>query len=56
MIIAVINPDDDSELDNPRWLLFQGNGEPLMMVKVPRDQYMAALSMEDVAAIVERLK
>jgi hypothetical protein len=55
MILAVINPNDDSELDNPRLLLMQGTGEPLMMVKVPRGDYMGALSMDQVAEIVERL-
>jgi hypothetical protein len=55
MIIAVINPNDDGELDNPRLLLMQGTGEPLMMVKVPRGDYMGALSMDQVAEIVERI-
>jgi hypothetical protein len=55
MILAVINPNDDSELDNPRLLLMQGTGEPLMMVKVPRGEYLGALSMDQVAEIVERI-
>jgi hypothetical protein len=86
IVVAVINPDDDSELDNPRLLLLQtsaplyrmvdpsaytltdgssdigpfyemlrddpGPREPVTMVRVPRDQYARALSMEDVANIV----
>lgn len=55
-IVAVINPDDDKELDNPRLLLIQGTREPLMMVKVPRGDYDKALSMEDVARLVETFK
>lgn len=54
--IAIINPDDDSELDNPRLLLIQGTNEPLMMVKVPRGDYMGALSMDQVAELVARFK
>jgi hypothetical protein len=55
-IVAVINPDDDEELDNPRLLLIQGTKEPLMMVKVPRGDYMGAMSMEQLAELVERVK
>lgn len=54
--IAIINPDDDSELDNPRLLLIQGTNEPLMMVKVPRGDYMGALSLDQVAELVARFK
>lgn len=54
--VAVINPDDDRELDNPRLLLIQGTGEPLMMVKVPRGDYMGMLSMQQVAELVERFR
>jgi len=54
-VVAVINPGNDSELDNPRLLLIQSeNGEPMMMIKVPRGDYMGALTMEDVAELVER--
>ena len=54
--IAVINPDDDSELDNPRLLLIQGTSEPLIMVKVPRGDYMGLMTMQQVAELVERFK
>lgn len=55
-IYAVVNPDDDAELDNPRLLLLRvAGGEPMRMVRVPRGDYMGALSMEDVAKLVERL-
>jgi hypothetical protein len=54
---AVINPDDDSELDNPRWLLLRGEkSDALRMVKVPRDQYMGAQSMDDLARIIAALR
>lgn len=57
VIYAVINPDDDSELDNPRWLLLRtGETMPMRMVKMPRDEYMAARSMDEVAEIVARLE
>jgi len=74
-IYAVINPDDDSELDNPRHLLLKVGvvelpeipppedpdepqqqppalREPLTMVRIPRGEYEACLSMDDVAKIV----
>jgi hypothetical protein len=54
--VAVINPSDDSELDNPRLLLIRGSGEPLMMVKVPRGDYMGLMNMQQVADLVERFK
>lgn len=55
-IYAVINPDDDSELDSPRWWLIQNElKEPVRLIRIGREDYMAALSMDDVARIVERL-
>lgn len=54
--VAVINPDDDSELDNPRLLLIQGSEEPLAMVKVPRGDYLGAMSMDQVAELVAKFK
>ena len=55
-IYAVINPDDDAELDNPRFLLIQNEEkEPVALIRVSRDDYMGALTMEHVAEIVERL-
>lgn len=58
-IYAIINPDDDSELDNPRWLLIQvgvqsADGEPpperepVMMVRMPMAGYMACNSHDQV--------
>lgn len=59
-IYAIINPDDDSELDNPRWLLIQvgvqsADGppperEPVMMVRMPMTNYMACNSHDQVQA------
>lgn len=75
-VYAVINPDEDAELDNPRLLLLQahpetlppydeekdeqpppipGEREPMAMVRIPRGDYMAALTMQDVADIIARL-
>lgn len=54
--VAVINPTDDSELDNPRLLLIQGTSEPLQMVKVPRGDYLGAMSMDQVAELVAKFK
>lgn len=57
-IHAIVNPDNDSELDNPRLLLLrtQEKAQGISMVKITRGEYMGALSMKDVAAIVQRLK
>jgi hypothetical protein len=55
-IYAVINPDDDTELDSPRWWLIQNElKEPVRLIRIDRGDYMAALSMDDVAVIVEKL-
>jgi hypothetical protein len=56
-IMAVINPDADIELDNPRWRLLKIVGEPraVELIKVPRGDYMAAPSMEDLAELIERM-
>jgi len=55
-VYAVVNPDDDSELDNPRWLLIRGETEAMRLILVPRGDYEGALSMADVAQLVDRLK
>ena len=55
-IYAVINPDDDVELDNPRFLLMQNEEkEPVALIRVSRGEYMGAFRMEQVAEIVDRL-
>ena len=56
-IYSVINPDDDAELDNPRWLLLKmvGKTEAIEMVKVPRGEYMGALTTDQLAELVERV-
>lgn len=55
-VYAVINPDDEAELDNPRWLLIQNDEkEPVVLLRIARDDYMAATSIEEVAALVERM-
>ena len=56
-IHAVINPDDDAELDNPRmWLIQNDRKEAMKLIRVPRGDYMAALSLDDVAKLVEKLQ
>lgn len=55
MVYAIVNPDADAELDNPRLLLLRGTeAEPMEMIKVPREEYMKAGSMDEVAALVAR--
>jgi len=55
-VYAIVNPDNDSELDSPRFMLIRGtHTEPVMMVRIPRNEYTSALSMDDVARIIERL-
>jgi len=58
LVLMVINPDDDSELDNPRWLLLktEGRTEAIEMIKVPRGDYMGALTMGQLDALIEGLK
>lgn len=56
-VYAVINPDDDSELDNPRWLLIKvalALREPLAFVKVGLDEYMACTDPVQVQALANR--
>jgi hypothetical protein len=56
-ILAVINPDDDAELDNPRWLLIRaGDARAIELVRVPRDKYMGALTLGQLVALIEGLK
>jgi hypothetical protein len=57
-VLMVINPDDDSELDNPRWLLLKATGRTsaMEMVKVPRGEYMGAMTTEQLATLIEGLK
>jgi hypothetical protein len=56
-ILAVVNPDDDAELDNPRHLLLKsGSSDPVEMIKVPRGEYMGLMSTDQLAELVERMK
>ena len=51
-VYAVINPDDDGQLDNPRFLLIQNEEmEPVRLIRIPRGDYMAATSMDEVARL-----
>lgn len=51
---AVINPDFDWELDNPRFLLMQNsNREPLRLAKVPRGEYDMSKSMIEMANLAK---
>jgi hypothetical protein len=51
-IYGVINPDDDAQLDNPRFLLIQNEEmEPVRLIRIWREDYMTATSMDDVARL-----
>jgi len=54
-IFAIVNPDEDEELDNPRLLLLRhtsGYNEPLVMIKLEREQYMRCTTQEEVWTLV----
>lgn len=54
-LVATLNPDDDAQLDNPRWLLIQHiDREPVALIKLKRDDYMQCRSFADLAEAVER--
>lgn len=56
-ILAVVNPDNDSELDNPRLLLIKGSEtDAIEMIKVPRGDYIGAMTTDQLAELVNRLK
>jgi hypothetical protein len=56
-IFSVINPDNDSELDNPRWLLLRvTETRSMQMVRVPRGDYMGAMTTAQLAALVDKLQ
>jgi hypothetical protein len=51
-VMAVINPDDDAQLDKPSyWLLLQDRefGEPTKLLKVSREDAAKAQTMEQLA-------
>jgi hypothetical protein len=53
-VYAIINPDEDSELENPRWLLIKVMAEmrePLTLAKVPLADYMACQNPEAIEAL-----
>ena len=54
-IYAVINPDDDSEIGNPRLLLLKRAGatEAIEMLRVPRSIYESYTSMDQVDAYLK---
>ena len=52
-ILAVINPDNDVELDNPRWLLIRIATAAIELIKIPRNEYMGALTMEQLSKLVD---
>jgi hypothetical protein len=58
-VFAVINPDEDEELDDPRWLLMQIDSErrePLLMLRVDREEYMACTHHDQVQKVANRLR
>jgi hypothetical protein len=55
-VFAVINPDEDSELDNPRWLLIKITSEmrePLRLLKLGLHEYMDCKSPEALQDLVK---
>lgn len=55
-LVATLNPDDDAQLDNPRWLLIQHvDREPVALIKLKRDDYMKCLSFKALEAAVEKV-
>jgi hypothetical protein len=55
-VYAIINPDDDSELYNPRWLLLKiaiENREALTMVQIPLTDYMACTHPDQVQILAK---
>lgn len=56
-IYAVVNPDEDHELDNTRWLLIKriGDTAPVEMIKVTRSDYMTAMTPEALAELCDRV-
>lgn len=57
-ILAIINPDDDAQLDNPRLLQIRRAEGPSVneMIKVPRGEYTRAMTADQLIALVERLR
>ena len=54
-IYAVVNPDSDRELDDPKFLLMRSDlVEPVEMQRVQRSEYMKLRSIHEVAALVRR--
>jgi hypothetical protein len=55
-VLAVVNPDEDAELNNPRLLLIrQAATDAIELIRVPRDDYMATLTLDDLAELVARV-
>jgi hypothetical protein len=58
-VYAVINPGFDHELDNPRWWLLkraEGPAEAIELIRVPRGDYMNAMTTDQLHELLERLK
>lgn len=56
-VYAVINPDEDEELDNPRWLLIkieQGQREPILLVKIELETYMSYTHPDQIQVFANR--
>jgi len=54
-VYAVINPDHDHELENPRHLLIQNEEkEPVRLIKVARGDYHNTLTFKDVQELADR--
>ena len=52
-VYAVLNPDKDEDLDNPRHLLLQNEEkEPIRMEKIDRGAYEICMTPEEVDAVI----
>jgi hypothetical protein len=52
LVIAVINPDDDSELNNSAWEKL-GDNRPSKLKRVPRGSYDKLLTATDVHELIK---
>lgn len=54
-VYSIIEPDNDADLDNPRWLFMHTDkSESVQMVKLLREDYASVAGSEiDLAALLE---
>jgi hypothetical protein len=56
-VLAIINPDDDAELDNPRWMLIKGGGKEraVELVRMERGDFMTTSNHEQLFELLKKL-